>query len=103
MGAKLEINRKHLLEGYIKKDAWGQYDFQEQFNITFPYQYMLDYSTRIANFIDKNIASKIGIRGLYRTLDENSPADEYQHGKNDYMFEIIGYYSFEFSTCNIKN
>ena len=98
INAKLEINKKHIIEGYIKKDAWGQYDFQKQFNITFPYQFMLDYSARLANFIDERFASTLGIRALYRTLDENSPAGEYKNGDNEYMFEIIGYYSFEFST-----
>ncbi|MFO7896898.1 MAG: hypothetical protein R6U84_08200, partial [Candidatus Cloacimonadales bacterium] len=41
--AKLILDKKHYLAGYAKKDAWGPLDWYRQFNITFPYQFMLDY------------------------------------------------------------
>jgi hypothetical protein len=44
----------------------------------------------------RGATSKWGVRALYRTLDENSPEEEYQDGRNDSMFEIITYLTFTF-------
>lgn len=93
---KLIFNKKHIVSGYIKKDSWGPLDWYRQFNITYPYQFMLDYSFLIDNFLDEDISSKFGIKGILRTLDENSPANEYEDGNNDYIFQIGAYYKFEF-------
>jgi hypothetical protein len=93
---KLVFDRRHILEGYVKKDAWGLYDFYEQFNITFPWQYKLDYSYLLDNKRDEKTSSKVGIRGLFRTTDENSPDDEYRDGDNDYTFETILYFQWAF-------
>ena len=38
----------------------------------------------------------IGIMGIYKTLDENSPVAQYEDGNNDYIFEAGTYLSFEF-------
>ena len=93
---KLVFDKRHILEGYIKKDAWGLYDFYEQFNITYPWQYKLDYSYLLDNKRDEKNSSKVGIRGLFRTTDENSPDDEYRDGDNDYTFETILYFQWAF-------
>jgi beta-galactosidase len=98
-GAKFLFGNDYIIEGYAYKDAWGPYDFYQQFNVTYPWQYKLDYSVLIGpvNYSDsRDAGSKWGIRALYRTLDENSPADEYQDGKNSYMYEIITYLTFSF-------
>jgi hypothetical protein len=96
IAAKMIIDSRHIVSGYVKKDAWGPYDWYQQFNITYPWQMMLDYSMLIDNFLDESLSSRIGIKGLYRTLDEDSPADEYAYGVNEYMFEISAYYIIEF-------
>ena len=93
---KLVFNRKHILEGYVKKDAWGLYDFYEQFNLTFPWQYKLDYSYLLDEKADEKKSSKVGLRALFRTTDENSPDNEYQDGKNAYTFETILYFNWAF-------
>jgi hypothetical protein len=93
---KLVFDRRHILEGYVKKDAFGLYDFYQQFNITFPWQYKLDYSYLLDNKRDEKTSSKVGIRGLLRTTDENSPDDEYRDGDNDYTFETILYFQWAF-------
>jgi hypothetical protein len=93
---KAFFDRKHILSGYVKKDAWGPYDFHEQFNITYPWQYKLDYSYLLDERGDELTSSKIGFRALYRTLDSNSPGDEYDGGANDYMFETIFYVNWAF-------
>ncbi len=94
--AKVVLNSRHIISGFFKKDAWGPYDFYRQFNITFPEQYKLDYSILLDNRLDELLSTKIGIKALYRTNDENSPDDEYQDGQNDYIFQTVFYFQFSF-------
>jgi hypothetical protein len=103
--SKITYNRKHILESYFKIDAWGPYDYNRDFNQIYPFQLMLDYSYLMDNFLDEKISSKIGIRSLFRTLDEISAEnvkDEedqnymFDDELDDYMFEIITYCSFNF-------
>jgi len=92
------LPNNHVIEGYIYKDAWGPYDFYEQFNLTYPYQFKLDYAILMRPYNWGNargVTSKWGVRALYRTLDEQSPADEYQDGRNNSMFEVIAYVIFQ--------
>ena len=96
-------NGRHSLEGYYMKDAWGPYDFFRQFNVTFPEQIKLDYSLWLGGGLggisDANAearATKIGIRALYRTADENSPDDEFLDGANDYTFLTVLYFTYQF-------
>jgi hypothetical protein len=96
LDSKFVVNRKHYISGYAKKDAWGPLDWYRQFNITFPYQYMLDYSFLIDNILNETISSRIGFRTLFRTLDENSPSNENQIVNNDYEFQAGFYYRIEF-------
>ncbi len=45
---------------------------------------------------DELVSGKIGIRTLFKTLDENAVDFEYENGKNDYMFQTGIYYKFVF-------
>ncbi len=90
------VDRKHYISAYAKKDAWGPLDWYRQFNITFPYQFMLDYSVLIDNFLSKTNSSRLGFRSLFRTLDENSPSNEGVDELNDYEFQSGFYFSYEF-------
>ncbi len=94
--AKLTFNKKHYISTYVKKDSWGPYDWYRQFNITYPYQYMLDYSILIDNFFDTETSSRIGIKALFRNLDENSPINEGDGRDHDYEFQTGLYYTIEF-------
>lgn len=96
LDAKFVINNKHYISGYAKKDAWGPLDWYRQFNITFPYQFSLDYSVLIDNILDETISSRIGLRTLFRSLDETSPGNESDLVNNDYEFQTGLYYRFEF-------
>lgn len=87
---------KHVLSTYFKKDAWGPYDFHRQFNVTFPEQYKLDYTMILDQGLDERFATQIGIRGLLRTNDENSPDDEFLNGDNDYIFQVVAYFTLNF-------
>jgi beta-galactosidase len=90
------LRNRHILTGYFKKDAWGPYDFHRQFNVTFPEQFMLDYSVLLDQRRDRLRSTQVGIRALYRSLDENSPTNEYQNGDNDYLFQTVFYMNFRF-------
>ena len=94
--AKMVYDRRHILEGYVKKDAWGLYDYYQQFNITYPWQYKLDYSYLLDDKRDEKSSSKVGLRALFRTVDKDSPAGEYMDGDNDYTFETILYFEWGF-------
>ena len=93
---KAIIDREHIYSATIRVDDFGPYDFQRQFNLTYPLQVELEYSLLLDNLRDELKSSKVGVKTLYRTLDENSPEDEYEDGDNDYMFEIQTYYKFSF-------
>ena len=94
---------RHTLTGYFMKDRWGPYDFYRQFNLTFPEQVKLDYSFwlgsgygAISNRTAEDQASKIGIRALYRTYDEDSQADGLDNPDSDYLFSINLYFTYQF-------
>ena len=99
---RAEWNRKHIFEGFFFKDAWGPYDFYQQLNFTFPEQYKLDYSIRLGgsgqlgSAEEERDATRIGIRAHYRTVDENSPPDEFLDGTNDSVFMTVIYFTYQF-------
>ena len=99
---KALFKRKHMVSGYFMKDAWGPYDFYRQFNITFPEQVKFDYSYLLGSngllgsVGDEDRATKIGVRALYRTPDENSPDDEYLDGLNDWTAMVVVYFTYQF-------
>ncbi len=90
------LNNRHYIAAYAKKDAWGPLDWYRQFNITFPWQFMLDYSVLIDNFLSKTNSSRLGVRSLLRTLDAGSPTNEGLEVLNDYEFQSGFYFSYEF-------
>jgi hypothetical protein len=52
----------------------GPFDYHRDFNLTYPMQLMLDLSTTVGKpswFILPN--TQVGIRGTWRSLDQNSP------------------------------
>jgi len=97
---KVVLNNKHIIEGYAKFDAFGPYDFQRQFNITFPEQYKIDYSMILDGSGDRpgetyGTGTRVGIRALWRGLDENDPAF-YKPGVNEYLFQTVFYFTYMF-------
>ncbi|MCL6266316.1 glycoside hydrolase family 2 TIM barrel-domain containing protein [Flagellimonas myxillae] len=68
------IYKKWKLEHAFKVNDWGPYDYHRDFNLTYPVQLMLDISTSVSKpdwFLLPD--TKIGIRGIWRSLDEFSP------------------------------
>ena len=94
MDAKFIFNKTYHLSVFAKKDAWGPLDWYRQFNITFPYQFGLDYSILIDNAKEYFKSSRIGFKTLFRTLNEDSPSNI--DGLSDYEFQSGIYYSVNF-------
>ncbi|MBC31423.1 MAG: glycosidase [Muricauda sp.] len=68
------IYKNFKLRYQQKINDWGPYDYHRDFNLTYPIQLMLDISTTLGKpdwFILPS--TQIGIRGIWRSLDEFSP------------------------------
>ena len=96
VSGKFIIDREHIFTASIDADAFGPYDFQRQFNLTYPLQVGLGYTHLLDNKRDELLSSKFGVKLLYRSLDENSPEDEYEDGDNDHMYELQTFYKYSF-------
>ena len=68
------IYKKLRLTAMVKFNDWGPYDYHRDFNLTFPFQCMLDFSTSLAKpkWLGP-VSTRVGIRGTFRTLDQYSP------------------------------
>lgn len=67
------IYKKIRLNAALKFNDWGPYDYHRDFNLTFPFQCMVDLSTNL--FKPKwlgPLSTRVGIRGTYRILDKYS-------------------------------
>lgn len=70
---RLIYNKIKLIHSF-KINDWGPFDYHRDFNLTYPAQLMLDLSTTLGKpdwFILPN--TQIGIRGTWRSMDQNSP------------------------------
>jgi len=56
----------------------------------------MGYERLLGQKLDEKTSSKVGAKLFYRTLDENSPEEEYEDGENDHMFEIQTYFKYSF-------
>ncbi len=68
------IYKKIKLQTEVKVNDWGPFDYHRDFNLTYPLQLMADISTTLEKpgwFVLPS--TKIGLRGIWRSLDENSP------------------------------
>ncbi len=74
-GGDVQILYKKFRLRYEQKiNDWGPFDYHRDFNLTFPVQLMLDISTTLGKpdwFILPS--TQIGIRGIWRSLNEFSP------------------------------
>ncbi|GFO67229.1 hypothetical protein GMLC_08080 [Geomonas limicola] len=92
----------HVISGYVKKDQWGPYDYYRQFNVTFPWQFSLDYMYKIYHLPENYLpfrlgkSAGIGINGILRTFDQNSPVSDYNNGKNDFSYQVSTYLTYDF-------
>ncbi|HCH63461.1 MAG TPA: hypothetical protein DFR83_11690, partial [Deltaproteobacteria bacterium] len=73
---------------------WGPYDYHRTFNLTFPFQTMVDLSTGMRGFTLDTPGTRLGARFKYRTFDEHS-IDLDQFGIDGHQMEIFSYLSFQ--------
>ena len=74
-GVDLRMVYKNVkLVSALKINDWGPFDYHRDFNLTFPQQFMLDVSTSLGKPSWLELPNtKIGVQGIYRTLDKYSP------------------------------
>ncbi len=68
------LYKKMIFQTHVKVNDWGPFDYHRDFNLTFPLQLMLDVSTTLGKpdwFILPT--TQVGIRGIWRSLNEFSP------------------------------
>lgn len=67
------VHNSWSVAGMMKINDWGVYDYHKDWNLTFPLQLLADVSYTLGTpaWFDEP-STKIGVRFLYRTLDENS-------------------------------
>ncbi|WP_203256604.1 glycoside hydrolase family 2 TIM barrel-domain containing protein [Hyunsoonleella ulvae] len=74
-GGDVRMMYKNMkLMSHVKVNDWGPFDYHRDFNLTYPLQLMLDVSTTLGKpdwFILPS--TQIGIRGMWRSMDQNSP------------------------------
>lgn len=68
------IAKTFKVMSFIRFNDWGPYDYHRDFNLTFPFQTMLDLSANLdrPDWISMP-GTRLGIRATYRTLDKYSP------------------------------
>ncbi|MEM6730451.1 MAG: glycosidase, partial [Myxococcota bacterium] len=74
-GVNYELSYKRMfLQGFIKIDDWGPYDFHRDFNFTFPLQTMVDvsYGATLPSWLYEGY-TRIGVRTQWRLLNDLSP------------------------------
>jgi len=74
-GADLRmIYKKVKFSTFVKFNDWGPYDYHRDFNLTFPFQLMGDFSLSSGKQDWFNLPyTRIGLMATYRTLDRFSP------------------------------
>ncbi len=68
------IYKKVKLVSSLKLNDWGPYDYHRDFNLTYPVQSSVDFSTSLGKptwFVLPD--TRIGIMGIWRSLDQYSP------------------------------
>ena len=68
------LYKKFRLSTHVKVNDWGPFDYHRDFNLTFPLQLGIDLSTTLGKpdwFILPS--TQVGIRGIWRSLDQFSP------------------------------
>lgn len=71
-------------------DDWGPYDYHRTFNLTYPFQGLVDLSTGVHGLRLPMAGTRLGLRGKVRTFDEHSP-DADTLGVSGAQYEIASY------------
>ena len=91
IGGDLRVIYRKVKAVYtIKLNDWGPYDYHKDFNLTYPLQTSLDLSTSVGKpswFILPD--TRIGIMGIWRSLDQHSPRYSPNQTPNEFDPEPI--------------
>jgi beta-galactosidase len=72
-GGELKLRyRSWLLTNQLRFNDWGPYDYQRDFNLTFPVQWYGDLGYTVTSFLPRWLGTRVGLRAQVRTLDANS-------------------------------
>lgn len=84
--------RRMQFAGHAKFNDWGPYDYHRDFNLTFPVQLMGDLSHTLGppRWFG-HPQTRIGVRGVWRSLDRNSPRYSDPSGLKGDEYEIRTY------------
>ena len=64
--------RGWLLANSLRFNDWGPYDYQRDFNLTFPVQWYGDLGYTVTSFLPRWLGTRVGVRAQVRTLDASS-------------------------------
>ncbi|TDP59414.1 glycosidase [Flavobacterium dankookense] len=84
------IYKKVKVVSSLKINDWGPFDYHRDFNLTFPLQTSIDISTSVGKpnwFILPD--TRIGIMGIWRSLDQYSPRYSPNQAANEFSPEPI--------------
>lgn len=84
--------RQLAMETFVKIDDWGPYDYHRDYNLTYPIQAMGDVSWALIKpkWLFSDFA-RLGVRYLYRTLDQYSNRFAGRVGETGNEFEVRTY------------
>jgi hypothetical protein len=71
--------RKLAVNGFVKVNDWGPYDFHRDFNFTFPVQTMLDLSGGVGRPNPFVATTRLGVRAKWRMLGEYTPVGNFDN------------------------
>lgn len=83
--------RTFAVEAITRFNDWGPYDYHRDFNLTFPFQAIVDVSGGWARPNMERTQPRLGVRGQYRTLDQYSPDGLTFPGQTGVEWEIGTY------------
>ena len=85
--------KKTALQTELRWNDWGPYDYHRTFNLTFPFQTMVDLSTGMRGFRLEDPGTRLGARVKYRTFDQHSiEVDTF--GVGGHQLEVFSYLNF---------
>jgi len=68
------IAKSFKINSFVRFNDWGPFDYHRDFNLTFPFQCMLDMSVNLGKPDWLNMpGTRLGVMGTYRTLNKFSP------------------------------
>ena len=98
---KIVLNSRDIFAIEFAKDKWGPYDYQRQFNVTYPEQWKFEYTRLLDKGLSEKDSSKFGIKFFHRTLDGGSEGEWAQTVNsvteiNENMSEFQVFYTYKF-------